>query len=142
MQEYIDFFSNNPMLSVAWVAVAALLIQTVVKDKLSGVTSISAQEATQLINKQDAIVVDVRTEEEFKKGHIVNAKNITLSQIEKGTFPALEIKKQTPIIVVCETGARSASAAAKLVKAEFTQVTNLTAGMGGWKSANLPTTKK
>ena len=94
------------------------------------------------LNKQDAIIVDIRSEEEFKKGHIVNAKNITLSQIEKGTFPAIENNKQSPIIVVCESGTRSSSAAAKLVKAEFTQVTSLFSGMGGWKSANLPTTKK
>ncbi|MCP5078600.1 MAG: rhodanese-like domain-containing protein [Psychromonas sp.] len=142
MQEYIDFFSNNPMLSVAWVGIAAMLIHSLIKDKISGVKTITTQEATLLINKQDAIIVDVRSEDEFKKGHIVNAKNITLSQIEKGNFSAIEKNKQSPIIVVCESGTRSTSAAAKLVKAEFTQVTNLFSGMSGWTSANLPTTKK
>tara|TARA_R110001583_G_scaffold1583_4_gene12348 strand:+ start:1564 stop:1992 length:429 start_codon:yes stop_codon:yes gene_type:complete len=142
MQEYIDFLTNNPMLSLAWVAIAGLLIHHQIKDKLSGVKSITTQEATLLINKQDAIVVDIRSKEDFQSGHIVNAKNITLSQIEKGTFPAIENHKQTPIIVVCDTGVRSASAASKLVKAEFTQVTQLFSGMSGWKSANLPTTKK
>ena len=142
MQEYIDFLSNNPMLSIAWIAIAAMLIHSVIKDKISGIKSITAQEATLLINKQDAIVIDVRSKDEFQKGHIVNSKNITLSQIEQGNFSAIENNKQTPIIVVCETGARSASAASKLVKAEFTQVSNLFSGMGGWKSANLPTTKK
>lgn len=142
MQEYIDFITNNPMLSFAWIAIAGLLIHSLVKDKISGVKTVTTQEATQLINKQDAIVVDVRSKEEFQKGHIVNAKNITLSQIEKGTFSSIENNKHTPIIVVCESGTRSASAAAKLVKAEFVQVTSLFSGMGGWKSANLPTTKK
>jgi len=142
MQEYIDFFTNHPTLSLAWVAIAVLLIHTTVKDKISGVKTITAQQATLLMNKQDAIVVDVRSKEEFQSGHIVNAKNITLSQIEKGSFSTIENNKQTPIIVVCETGARSASAASKLVKAEFTQVTSLFSGMSGWKSANLPTTKK
>ena len=142
MQEYIDFLTNNPMLSFAWVAIAAMIIHSTVKDKISGVKTITTQEATQLINKQDAIVVDVRSKEEFQKGHIVNAKNITLSQIEKGSFSAIENNKQTPIIVVCETGARSSSAAAQLVKAKFTQVTSLFSGMGGWQSANLPTTRK
>lgn len=142
MQEYIDFFSNNPMLSLAWVAIAAMLIHSLVKDKISGVKTITAQEATLLINKQDAIIVDVRSADEFQKGHIVNAKNITLSQIEKGSFSAIENNKQSPIIVVCESGTRSTSAAAKLVKAEFAQVTSLFSGMSGWKAANLPTTKK
>lgn len=142
MQEYIDFFSNNPMLSLAWIAIAAMLIHSTVKDKISGVKTINAQQATLLINKQDAIIVDVRSKEEFQTGHIVNAKNITLSQIEEGKFSAIENNKQSPIIVVCESGARSSSAAAKLVKAEFTQVTSLHSGMSGWYSANLPVTKK
>lgn len=142
MQEYIDFFSNNPMLSVAWVAIAAMLIHSLVKDKISGVKTITAQEATLLINKQDAIVVDVRSEEEFKKGHIVNSKNITLSQIEKGNVTEIEKHKETPIIVVCDSGARATTAANKLVKADFKQVNCLLSGMGGWASANLPTTKR
>ncbi|MCG6202174.1 rhodanese-like domain-containing protein [Psychromonas antarctica] len=142
MQEYIDFFSNNLMLSVAWVAVAVMLVHSLVKDKISGVKGVSAQQATLMINKQNAIIVDVRATEEYKKGHIVNAKNITLSQIEQGNFAEIENHKQNPIILVCESGARSSSAASKLVKAGFTEVSNLISGMSGWTSANLPTTKK
>ncbi|MEI6896020.1 MAG: rhodanese-like domain-containing protein [Psychromonas sp.] len=142
MQEYIDFISNNPMLSFAWVAIATMLIHMLIKDKISGVKTINAQQATLLINREDAIVVDVRSKEEFQKGHIVNAKNILLSEIEKGNFASIENDKSTPIIVVCESGTRSTSAAAKLVKAQFTQVTSLFSGMSGWKTANFPTTKK
>ncbi|TEW44744.1 rhodanese-like domain-containing protein [Psychromonas algicola] len=142
MQEYIDFISNNPMLSAAWGIIALLLIQSVVKSKLSRVNNVNSQEATLLINKQKAVVVDVRTEEEFKNGHIVNAKNITVSQIQEGKLSAIEKYKQTPIIVVCATGTRSSGAGDKLVKAGFEQVNHLTAGMTGWATANLPTTKK
>ena len=141
MQEYIDFLIKNPMLSVAWLAIAAMLIHSMVKDKISGIKSVDTQEATLLINKQDALVIDIRTREEFQKGHIINAKNITLSQIEKGTLTGIENHKQTPIIVVCASGTRSSGAASKLVKAGFTQVNNLFSGMGGWEAANLPTTK-
>ncbi|WP_028864702.1 rhodanese-like domain-containing protein [Psychromonas aquimarina] len=142
MQEYIDFFSANPMLSIAWVVIAAMLVHSLIKDKLSGVKSVTTQEATLMINKQDALIVDVRSQEDYKKGHIVDAKNITLSQIEQGNFTGIENHKQSPIIVVCESGTRSASACAKLVKAGFVQVNNLVSGMSGWSSANLPTTKK
>ncbi|WP_026339367.1 rhodanese-like domain-containing protein [Psychromonas ossibalaenae] len=142
MQEYIDFFSANPMLSIAWVVIAAMLVHSLIKDKLSGVKSVTTQEATLMINKQDALIIDVRSQEDYKKGHIVDAKNITLSQIEQGNFTGIENHKQTPIIVVCESGTRSASACAKLVKAGFVQVNNLVSGMSGWSSANLPTTKK
>ncbi len=142
MQEYIDFFSSQPMLSLAWIAIAALLVHTLIKDKLTGIKTVNAQEATLLMNKQNALVIDVRSRDDFRKGHIVNAKNITLSQIEQGNFTEIENHKQNPIIVVCESGTRSASAASKLTKAGFTQVNNLFSGMGGWTSANLPTTKK
>ena len=142
MQEYIDFVTNNPMLAGAWVVIAAMLIHSVVKAKLSKTNNINPQEATLLINKQDAIVVDVRSAEEFKKGHIVNAKNITVSQIDEGKFAAIENDKQTPIIVVCATGTRSGGAGDKLANAGFEQVNNLFSGMSGWTAANLPTTKK
>lgn len=142
MQEYIDFFSNNPMLSIAWVVIAAMLISSVIKDKLSPVKNINVQDATLLINKQNAVVVDIRSADEFKKGHIVNAKHITLSQIEEGKLTEIENHKQTPIIIVCESGARGESASNKLVKAGFTQVNNLFSGMSGWASASLPTTKR
>lgn len=142
MQEYIDFFSNNPMLSIAWLVIAVMLVMSFVKDKFTGVKSVTAQQATLLINKQNAIVVDTRNSDEYKKGHIVNAKNIPLSQIEKGQLAGIENHKETPIILVCESGARSSSAAGKLVKAGFTQVNNLLSGMSGWRAENLPTTKK
>lgn len=142
MQEYIDFFSNNPMLAIAWIVIAVMLVQSLVKDKLTGIKAVTAQQATLMINKQNAIVVDVRSSDEFKKGHIVNAKHITLSQIEQGNFAGIENSKEIPIILVCESGARASSAAAKLVKAGFSQVHNLLSGMGGWTSANLPTTKR
>ncbi|MEG3755446.1 rhodanese-like domain-containing protein [Psychromonas arctica] len=142
MQEYIDFISNNPMLSAAWVVIAVMLVHSLVKSKLSKINNVNPQQATLLINKQDAIVVDVRNADEFKKGHIVNAKNITVSQINEGKFAAIENNKQTPIIVVCATGTRSSGAGDKLAKAGFEQVNNLFSGMSGWTAANLPTTKR
>ena len=142
MQEYIDFFSNNQLLMIAWIVTAGLLVFTFIQSKLSGVKNVTTQQATLMINKQNAIVVDVRSSDEYKKGHIVNAKNITVSQIEQGKFAGIENHKETPIILVCESGNRSSSAATKLLKAGFTQVSNLLAGMNGWESANFPTTKK
>jgi rhodanese-related sulfurtransferase len=142
MQEYIDFFSNHLMLTIAWIALVAMVVMSFIKDKLTGVKSVTAQEATSLINKENAIVVDIRSKDEYQKGHIVNAKNITLSQIEEGKLAGIESHKNSPIILVCDSGAGTSSAATKLVKAGFTQVHNLLAGMNGWQSANLPTTKK
>lgn len=142
MQEYIDFFSSEPILSIAWIVIAVMLVQSFVKNKLSGVKSIAAQDAVMMINKENAIIVDVRPVDEYKKGHIVNAKNIPVSQIDKGAFTEIEKHKDSPIILVCAAGDRSGSAGGKLIKAGFTQVTNLLSGMNGWSDAKLPITKK
>lgn len=142
MQEYMEFAAANPMLVAAWFGIAGALVYTTVKSKLSPVKSVTHQQATLMMNKEDAVVIDVRSLDEFKKGHIVGAKHLTESQISAGTFSGVENLKESPIIVVCATGMRSSGAANKLVKAGFTQVSNLTGGLAEWKNANLPLTKK
>ena len=142
MQEYIDFFSNNLVLTIGWIATVFLLISGFVQSRLSHVKSINTQDTILLINKNNAIVVDVRPSDEFNQGHIVNAKNIVASQIEEGHFGGLEDHKNTPIILVCDSGARTTGVGKKLAKAGFTQLHNLSTGMNGWVTQNLPTTKR
>jgi rhodanese-related sulfurtransferase len=121
---------------------AGMLANMTIKSQFSKIKDIDTQEAVMLMNKQDALVVDIRTAEDFKKGHIINAKNIPMSQIDKGSFSAIENYKNKPIIVVCDAGTRSSGSANKLFKAGFEDIYNLSSGMGGWLSAKLPTTKK
>lgn len=142
MQEYIDFFSGQPMLSLAWIVIAGILINSLIQSKISKVKSVSPAEAVSLMNKEDAIVVDVRSGEDFKKGHILGARNIPVTKIDKGSFSSIENNKTTPIIMVCDSGTRSAGAAKKLVTAGFENVSNLASGINGWTSASFPTTKK
>lgn len=142
MQEYIDFFTGQPMLSVAWIAIAGMLINSLIQSKISKVTSVTPAETVTLMNKENAVVVDVRSTEDFKKGHILNAKNIPVGEIDKGSFSAIEKDKKSPIIMVCDSGTRSAGAAKKLVAAGFENVSNLATGINGWKSGSFPTTKK
>ena len=142
MQEYIDFFSNHPVLTIGWIATVLLLISGFIQFKLSHVKNINTQDTILLINKNNAIVVDVRPSDEFNQGHIVNAKNIVASQIEEGHFGGLEDHKNTPIILVCDSGARTTGVGKKLAKAGFTQLHNLSTGMNGWVTQNLPTTKR
>ncbi len=142
MQEYLDFTANNPFLIAAWFGLAGALIFITVKGRFSAVKVVGTHEATMLINKEDAVVVDIRNQDEFRKGHIVGAKHLAESQIDKGVLTAIEKFKDSPIIVVCATGMRSGSAAGKLSKAGFTKVFNLRGGVADWKTANLPLTKK
>ena len=141
MQEYIEFFKANPMLSLAWVGLFAALIVSVFKSSISKVKTVDHQQATLLINKQDAKVVDVRSKEEFKKGHIVDAINLSLSEIKNNQTSALEKFKASPIIMVCNAGMTSSQAAQLMVKAGFESVYNLKGGMSEWQQNNLPVAK-
>jgi rhodanese-related sulfurtransferase len=141
MQEYMEFFKANPMLSLAWIGLFVMLVFSVIKSSISKVKLVSHQELTLMVNKQDARVVDVRGKEEFKKGHIVDALNVTLSEIKNNQVTSLENFKTNPIILVCDSGTTSSQAAQLLTKQGFENVSNLKGGMGEWKGANLPVVK-
>ncbi len=142
MQQVVEFVGNNPVLSLAWVGLLGAVVYTFIQPMLSKVKAVGNHEATLLINKEDAVVVDVRTNDEYNKGYIAGARHIPLTQVQANNFKPIENLKGSPIIVVCETGMRSGSAANALVKGGFEKVYNLRGGMTEWKSANLPITKK
>ncbi len=106
-----------------------------------GGPAISVVDATLLINREDALVLDVRDPAEFAGGHIPEAKNVPLSKLGE-RISELAQYKDRPIVVVCASGMRSATACNQLAKAGFTQVKNLDGGMGRWSEANLPLTRK
>ncbi|TKB55040.1 rhodanese-like domain-containing protein [Ferrimonas aestuarii] len=142
MQEYIDFLSRHPMLSAAWVGLLAAVVFMTVKSLFSKVKNIPAAEAVRMINKEDAVVVDVRGDDEFRKGHIANAIHLPLSEIKNNELSALEKHKDAPIIVVCNAGMSSVQAAQMLVSAGFGHVFSLQGGMTDWKAANLLVVRK
>lgn len=142
MQEYIDFITRNPVLSVAWVGLLLAVIYTSIRALFSPVRQVGHHEATMLINRQQGVVVDVRTQDEFAKGHLVDAINLPVGQIDTNNLTLIEKHKDAPTIVVCESGQRAQGAAQALVKAGFKQVFILQGGMASWRAENLPVTKK
>lgn len=123
-----------------WAALAAfsgtwLLIEAVraKADK----SLLSPIEATLLINREDAVVIDVREDGEYNKGHIPNARHIPLKDLErrKGELDKL---RDRPLILCCASGARSAGAIAALKKAGFEKLFNLRGGLYEWEKAGQP----
>lgn len=106
----------------------------------AGGPSLDTLQATLLMNQQDASVIDVREVDEFAGGHIINARNIPLSQIEAR---AGEVKKNKsrPVIVCCASGNRSSAGVAALKKHGYEQVFSLAGGIAAWRQAGLPTQK-
>jgi rhodanese-related sulfurtransferase len=97
-------------------------------------------EVTQLINRGKSVIVDVREPAEFGTGHLPGAKNIPLAQLAD-KIGELDKMKSKNIVVVCESGARSASAARILTKAGFEDVVNLDGGLVAWRHQSLPLAK-
>ena len=143
MEQFIVFLQKNPyhlMLFGAAVVTGAMLIWPLFNRALRTGKEVSALEAVQLINRRDAIVLDVRTAAEFAAGHITNARNVPEGELNE-RIKELDRFKSRPIVVSCGTGSRSARAAGTLQKLGFTEVFALRGGIAGWQQASMPLEK-
>ena len=102
--------------------------------------ALNATGAVQLINREKAVVVDVREPAEFAAGHVTGAKNVPLGELE-AKLPGVMKNKTLPLILVCASGARSGRAAAIAKKLGYEQAQSLGGGLKAWKEANLPIEK-
>ncbi len=116
----------------------ALLLAPVMQGAASG--GLSANDAVQLINREKAVVVDVCEPGEFAAGHIVGSKNIPLADLSAKLATAVK-NKSLPLILVCQSGARSGRAMAAAKTLGYAQVHSLGGGLAAWKSAGLPLEK-
>jgi rhodanese-related sulfurtransferase len=140
MEQIFEFAGNHLALIAALVVVLSLLAQNFLAD-LGGKGSVTPQQATELINRRDAIVVDVRPIADFSKSHVINAINIPASSLQK-QLTQLEKHKGVPIILACRSGAQSSVVCKTLTKNGFEEVYNLKGGILAWESANLPVRRK
>lgn len=135
----MEFIQQNIFLvAVALVSGIALLVQTVRRP--GDRNSVNATQATQLINREDAQVVDVREPGEYANGHLPESRNIPLARLEERAGE-LDKYKDTPLLVVCQSGARSATACKQLIKLGYNRVHNLEGGIDAWRTAGLPLKK-
>jgi rhodanese-related sulfurtransferase len=134
----VDFLQSNMHWVVLAIAAATFIVVDTIRT-LGNKSIISPLEATMKINRDDAVVIDVREQGEYAQGHIPNARHIPLGELDRRT-PELEKLKPAPIILCCATGARSRGAAAKLKKAGFDTVFNLRGGLVEWEKAGNPLT--
>ncbi len=139
MQQLFEFASNHLYLFAALILVLVLLGQNL----LSGMdrSAVPPGKATELINREDAVVVDVRPMNDFSAGHILHSINIPMNSF-KNQLGQLEKHKDKPIVVACRSGAQSSAACKQLRKAGFEKVYNLRGGIMAWQSANLPVSRK
>ena len=134
----VKFFIDNWMLiSVALVS-GTLLIWPLLQGASSAGVAPSA--AVQLMNREKAVVIDISEAAEFSAGHIVGSKNIPLGELE-AKLPGAVKNKGLPLILACQTGARSARAVAIAKKLGYEQAQSLGGGLMAWRRASLPVGK-
>ncbi len=135
----LEFIKNNIMLiAVAFVSGAMLLWPYI--RRTTGGPWVSTLVATQMINREDALVLDVREPTEFAGGHLLGAKNMPLASVE-ARAGELDKHKAKPVIVVCADGGRASKAALILREKGFANVVNLSGGFPAWQQAGLPVVK-
>lgn len=138
MERIFEFLGNHPLLVTAWLVTLTVLLWT---EKRKSGRSVTCAEATRMINKESAILVDIRNKKEWDTGHIANSRHIPYADLER-RITELDNFKDSPIIVVCNLGQTAGSAGKTLKKAGFTQVARLSGGITEWKAQHLPIVKK
>ena len=134
----MQFFIENWYLILLAIGSGALLLVPTFKG--AGAGSLSPADAVQAINREKAVVVDVREPEEYASGHITNAKNIPLSQLDE-RLPQVVKNKALPVVLVCGKGPRAARAETAAKKLGYEKAQTLAGGMKGWRDAGMPVVK-
>lgn len=127
-------------LSMALVGLTLALIYTEVARLFRGYKALRPAELTGLMNRENALVIDLSASNDFEKGHIAGSKSVQPSQFDPES-KLLANAKELPVVVVCRTGQGSGDAAKRLKKAGFKQVYWLEGGIGAWQQADLPLVK-
>jgi rhodanese-related sulfurtransferase len=137
LEQILEFVVNHWLLTSIWVVLFILLMRN---EGARGGAALSTAQVTQLINKEDAKVVDIRAKDEFKTGHLPDAINIPAKDMPK-RMTELDAFKDVPIILICKTGTTAGATGSLLTKAGFTKLNKLRGGILEWQGSNLPLVK-
>jgi len=135
----MDFITKNIFLVVIACVSGGMLIWPLLRRGAGG-PWVSTLEATQMINRSDALVVDLRSSDDYAKGHILGARNIPLAELDKRAGE-LDKHKAKPLILHCDAGNRSGGAITLLRAKGFDKAHNLAGGYAAWLQAGLPVEK-
>jgi rhodanese-related sulfurtransferase len=139
MQQLLEFITHHPYLAGAAVAAAVLVLVFEVRERVHAFAALSAQQAVRLMN-QGALVIDLRSKELYDAGHIGDARNVPVRELE-AQADSLKKWRDKSVITYCDSGTDGASAARTLMKLGFSKVFNLQGGLAAWLKDNLPVAK-
>lgn len=136
----MTFFTDytNLILIVAFVVSGALLLWPMIASRGRG--GLSAAEATQLINRRNAVVIDLRGGPDYAAGHLPAARHLALDELQ-AKIGQIAKNKATPVLLVCQTGLQSNKASRIVEAAGYTEVHVLQGGLNAWQQAGMPVVK-
>ena len=140
LPELIAFAGRHPYLSLGLAGLTVALVFNEIFGLFRGYKGLQPAGLTALVNRDNALVVDLRPAADFGKGHIPGAKNVQMSQFDPEN-KQLALARALPVVLVCKTGQTAGGAAKRLRKAGFEQVYVLDGGIGAWQQAGLPLAK-
>jgi rhodanese-related sulfurtransferase len=143
VEQFLLFLTKNPFNMLLFGLAAAsgtMLLWPFVTRTFRTAHEVGTFEAVQLINRRDAVVLDVRDAGDYNAGHIANARHIPEGQIAD-RMKELEKYKSRPIVVSCRTGTRSPVVTGMLRKSGFAEAFALRGGVTAWQQASLPLEK-
>jgi rhodanese-related sulfurtransferase len=141
MKQLSEFVLHHAFLFLALLGILVMLIGNELRRAMLNLKEVSPLEATQLLNHQDAVLLDVREPQEYQDGFLPNSIRIPLGSLSEKAAQ-LDKHRERPIIIVCRSGNRSAHAVRMLKKMGYETVYNLGGGLHAWRTANLPISKK
>lgn len=140
MQDLTLFINNHPLLSLATLAIfALLLVVEFMRTKRRG-SQLTPLQTTQMMNHDNAVVIDVRANDIYRKGHILDAQNMSAQEVKENT-KKLEKLKGKPLIFICGTGHESQKLAASMQKQGYNAY-SLAGGLRAWLNAQMPLVKE
>ena len=140
LEELLAFAGRHPYLSMALAGLTVAIAYTEIARLFRGYKALRPAELTGLINRENALVVDLSATNDFQKGHIAGSRSVQPSQFDPES-KLLAHAKALPVVAVCRTGHASAAAAKRLKKAGFEHVYWLDGGIQAWQQADLPLVK-
>ena len=134
MAQFLEFILNHPVLAGCWVVT---LIAIVLFHRRLGGRAVGPQQAVAMINRQNAVVLDIRDSKEFASGHLAQAINMPLSKLGQRLVELKKYQNQ-PIVVVCKLGQQSGDAVRTLKENGYQEVYKLAGGISEWRNQSLP----
>ena len=138
MNDLISFAQQHLTMVVAWCSLLLAIVVTEWLNKQQKAPQVSPQSLVELMNNQSVKVIDIRNNQTFRQGHILNSKNIPWQNQDEKVYKTLQ---NEPFVLICQQAQTASQLAEKLKKQGFTQVQVLAGGISAWQQNNLPLVK-